>query len=94
MSERSTYEGDLFRRYEARIVALEVEQEALRDFARTYKPLVDKLETDRAITEAVAKRIVEGHRYTLSRVQVLIAIIAVIVPPMLTALLVHLWATN
>jgi hypothetical protein len=85
VEDRQRYENDLFRRYEARIVALEIQAEAARTWRAHYGPVVDELrETDR-IAKAVADRLKEAQTMTFTRVQLVIAACALLIPPCLSA---------
>lgn len=87
MPGRDEYEADLFRRYEARIVALEVDVSAHHEEWKHYKALVDKHETDRMIAQAIADKIVEQRSFALTRRQVAVATVALFLPTTVGALL-------
>lgn len=89
MPLRDEYEGDLFRRYEARIVALEI---GLRDLAATVaadSKIVSELRDAKLLADAIAERLNEGRRWTVTKLQVAVAIAALVVPPTLGALVAY-----
>lgn len=94
MPERETYEADLFRRYEARIVTLELLHAETRAAVEAMKPVVDNLETDRLLHDAIAANLTHRDAVRLSRLQLALVVVALFVPPTISALLIHVLASR
>lgn len=84
MDERSEYEADLFRRYEARIVKLELRCDDFELYVKKWTPVVEKLRDAELIATALAAKLDLARRGALSKWQIAVAICAVFVPPLLT----------
>lgn len=87
MDERIEREGDLFRRYELRIVQLELACEVFHEFCEKYRPIVDQMTEDARVALRVAAALQDARRVKLSRVQILLAIAALAVPSIVSAFL-------
>lgn len=87
MGTRDEYEGDLFRRYEARIVTLELKVEALEGDVKKYAGIVDVLHEASLVAAALKVKLERARLGTLSRVQIAVAVAAILVPPFLSAAL-------
>lgn len=77
----------MFRRYEVRIVTLELKVADLEQFETKYAPIVDALQSAALMATALAAKLDQARRGTLSRVQIAVAIAALFVPSALTAAL-------
>lgn len=84
MDARDEYEADLFRRYEARIVSLELRADAFEDYVAKWTPIVEKLRDAELIATALAAKLDLARRGALSKWQIAVAVCALFVPPVLT----------
>jgi hypothetical protein len=87
VDDRTEHEAELFTRYEARIVRLELRVDDLEDFKKRYAPIVDTLRDEQLVGIALAAKAELARRGVLPRWQVTIAIMALFVPPVVTAAL-------
>lgn len=85
MPERDEYEADLFRRYEARIVTLELKVEHLESVNDRYTPVIDALHEAQLVATALKAKMERARLGTLSRTQIVIGVLALFVPPFLSA---------
>lgn len=90
MEARNEYEADLFRRYESRIVAVELLCEAFDTFKEKYMPLIDALVSDVEVDKRVKEALKRERAIVLTRVQLYIAFAALILPSLFTYLLLTL----
>ena len=89
---RAEYEGEIFRRLESRLVAVEIKAEANSGRLSKLEPVVADLRDKDLLADAIADRVKEHGRTMVSRVTIACALLAVFVPPVLTTLLVKLIA--
>lgn len=90
MPERDEYEADLFRRYEARIVTLELKMEWLEEQMKKYSPIVDVLHEAALVATALSAKLERARIGTLSRWQIAVGVLALFVPPVLVSSLTYL----
>lgn len=92
MDERVRHEGDLFVRYEARIVAAEIAIEDFREWRKKTDPVLVELRDNDLMAATIAENVNARTRVRLSKVMVAIALAALVVPaivgPIVTVLLV------
>ena len=87
-------EAEYFRRIEARLVPVEMKAENNARRLDKLEPVVAKLRDADLIAATVAERMNVERRAAISRLTVAAALLAVFVPPILTALLVHYIGTG
>lgn len=85
---RAEYEGEVFRRLESRLVAVEIKSEGNAVRIGKLEPVVGELRDKDMLASAIAERVREGGRDLVSRVTIMCAVAALVVPPIITALLV------
>lgn len=85
MDDRQRNENDLYRRYEARIVRLEIDVEDLKAFRQKYTGIVDVLRDSALMADALAAKLELARRGALSKWQLAVACFALFVPSMVTA---------
>lgn len=90
---RAEYEGEIFRRLESRLVAVEIKADGNAARLSKLEPIVGDLRDRNLLADAIADRVKEHGRHVVTKVTVACAIAAVLVPPVLTALLVK-WLTH
>ena len=92
MDERSRHEGDLFVRYEARIVACELGMSSLVSWRERTDPVLVELRDNDLVAARIAESVNAQTRIKLSKVTMLIACLALVIPaivgPIVTVLLV------
>ena len=89
MEDRQRAEAELFTRYEARIVAVEIGVSELRALAAKYVPIVDKLRDSDLVADAIADRLRETATMKLTKVHVVIGVAALFLPAVVSALLTY-----
>lgn len=87
---RAEYEGEIFRRLESRLVAVEIKAEGNAGRLGKLEPIVADLRDKDLLADAIADRVKEHGRTMVSRVTIAAALAAVFIPPVLTAFLVKL----
>lgn len=90
MDDRQRDEADLYRRYEARIVRLELRVDDLEAFEAKYAPIVDTLREAQLVAVALVAKADLARRGVLPKWQIVIAVLALFVPSILTATLTFL----
>ena len=92
MDDRTRHQGDLFTRYEARIVALEIVLEDVRHDCEHYWPIVEQLRDGKIVADAVAKKLLEDTTLGMSKVNLWLMAAGLLVPaavgPLVTVLLI------
>lgn len=83
-------EGELFRRLESRIVAAEIKVEANMARLARLEPIVADLRDKDMLAEAIADKVRDRGRTMVSRATIVVAVAALFIPPLFTALLVRL----
>ncbi len=90
MQDRAEHEGDLFRRYEARIVTLEIKVTDLELFEAKYSGYVDDLRSAQLIATALLAKTALARSGLLPKWQIGVAILALFVPQIVGSLLMYL----